>query len=48
MAGGGSSGSATTGVWVDNGTQFYLQDVSGGKPVTAANTLAQVTVIVRP
>ena len=48
MAGGGPSGSATTGVWVANGTRFYLQDVSGGKPLTAANTLAQVTVIVRP
>jgi hypothetical protein len=44
---GGSSGTATTGVWVSNGTTFYLQDVSGGKPASAANTLAQVTVIVR-
>ena len=42
----GSSGSATTGLWVSNGTTFYLQDVSAGKPLVAANTLAQLTVIV--
>jgi hypothetical protein len=48
MTGGGSSGSATTGVWVPNGLNFFLQDVSGGKPLTAANTLAEVTVVVRP
>ena len=48
MARGGSSGTATTGVWVANGTRFYLQDVSGGKPLIAANTLAELTVIVRP
>ena len=47
LTGGGSSGSATTGVWVSNGTRFYLQDASDGKALTAANTLAQVTVIVR-
>lgn len=47
MAAGESNGSATTGAWVTNGTRFYLQDVSGGKPLTAANTLAQVTAIVR-
>jgi hypothetical protein len=48
MTGGGSSGSATTGLWVPNGLTFYLQDVSGGKPLTGANTLANVTVVVRP
>jgi hypothetical protein len=48
MAGGGASGTTTTGVWVSNGMQFYLQDVSGGKPLTSENTLAKVTVIVRP
>lgn len=48
MGGGGPSGSTTTGVWVTNGMRFYLQDVSSGKPLTSANTLAQVTVIVRP
>ncbi len=47
MAFGGPSGSATTGTWVSNGTKFYLQDVSGGKALNAANTLAQVTAIVR-
>jgi hypothetical protein len=47
MTSGGSSGSAITGVWVANGTSFYLQDVSGGNPLTAVNTLAQVTVVVR-
>jgi hypothetical protein len=48
MAIGGPTGSATTGVWVLNGTRFYLQDVSGGKALTGVNTLAQCTVIVRP
>ena len=47
LAGGEHSGTATTGVWVSNGTKFFLQDVSGGKPPTAAHTLAQVTVVVR-
>lgn len=45
---GGSSGTATTGAWVANGARFYLQDVSGGKPLSAPNTLAQIMVIVRP
>ena len=35
----GPSGSATTGKWVADGMVFYLQDVSGGKPLTLANTL---------
>ena len=48
MAAGGPSGSVSTGAWVSNGTRFYLQDASGGKPLTAANTLAQVMVIVKP
>jgi hypothetical protein len=48
MTAGGSSGSATTGVWVSNGLTFFLQDVSDGKPLTGANTLANVTVIVNP
>jgi hypothetical protein len=47
FVGGGASGSATTGVWVSNGTRFYLQDVSDGKALTSANTLAQAAVIVR-
>jgi hypothetical protein len=33
-----------TGVWVNNGTQFFLQDVSNGKALTAVNTLAVLTV----
>lgn len=40
----GNNGSVKTGVWVSNGTPFYLQDVSGGKPLTAANTVASVIV----
>lgn len=40
----GSSGSMMTGVWVNNGTQFFLQDVSNGKALNAANTLAVLTV----
>ncbi len=43
---GGSAGSAQTFAWVTNGMIFYLQDVSGGKPLTAANTLGTVTVAV--
>ncbi len=37
------SGQATTGNWVSNGLQFYLQDTSNGKPLTSANTLGVVT-----
>jgi RHS repeat-associated protein len=44
FAAGGASGSATTGKWVSQGTVFYLQNVTGGLPLTAANTLATVTV----
>ncbi len=44
FAGGGSTGSATTGAWVTDGLAFYLQDTSGGAPLTAANTLAVVVV----
>jgi hypothetical protein len=46
FAEGGSTGSAPTGPWVTNGLTFYLQDVSGGKPLTAANTLGTITVTV--
>ena len=35
--------SATTGQWVRDGMAFYLQDVSNGRPLTSANTLATVT-----
>jgi hypothetical protein len=40
----GSQGSAQTGAWVTDGMTFYLQDVTGGKPLTAANTLATLVV----
>jgi hypothetical protein len=41
---GSGSFSKTTGKWVREGMTFYLQNVSGGLPLTAANTLATVTV----
>ena len=44
LATGGSSGTVTTGKWVGNATQFFLQDVSGGLPLSPENTLATVTV----
>jgi hypothetical protein len=47
FAAGGSKGSAETGAWVSNGLMFYLQDTTGGKPLTSANTLATVNVIVQ-
>lgn len=40
----GPASTATTGKWVSNGTIFYLQDVTGGKPLTAENTVATLTV----
>jgi hypothetical protein len=36
----GFKGSMTTGAWVKDGMTFYLQDVTGGKPLTPDNTLA--------
>lgn len=42
----GPLGSATTGTWVSNGMVFFLQDVTDGRPLTLANTLATVTVAV--
>ena len=41
-------GSVTTGPWVTDGTTFYLQDVTGGKPRTSANTLATTVVHLKP
>jgi parallel beta-helix repeat protein len=41
---GGSRGSAQTGLWVPDGMTFYLQDVTGGKQLTAENTLATLVV----
>ncbi len=43
----GPMGSMDTGAWVTQGTTFYLQDVSNGKALTAANTVAMVTVQVQ-
>lgn len=42
--GNANNGSAQTLLWVPDGMTFYLQDISGGKPLTAANTLATVVV----
>src|SRR5438128_592029 len=44
----GPDGCARTGEWVSEGTVFYLQDVSGGLPLSAANTLTQVTAQLTP
>jgi parallel beta-helix repeat protein len=44
FAGGGNRGSSQTGPWVSDGMTFYLQDVSEGKALTAANTLATLVV----
>lgn len=46
----GPSKCATTGDWVPDGMRFYLQDVSGGRPLTPAHTLdvVQVRVHQRP
>jgi hypothetical protein len=41
---GGNRGSAQTGLWVTDGMTFYLQDVGGGKPLTAENTLTTLVV----
>ncbi len=43
----GNAGGVTTDKWVGDGTTFFLQDVSGGKPLTAANTLASIRFTVR-
>ncbi|HEX4229519.1 MAG TPA: hypothetical protein VHZ07_12680 [Bryobacteraceae bacterium] len=43
FAGGGSTGSATTGPWVTDGMVFYLQDASNGNATSPSNTLATVT-----
>lgn len=44
LASGGTTGSVTTGNWVATGTVFYLQNVTGGLPLTAEYTLATATV----
>jgi parallel beta-helix repeat protein len=40
----GDRGSAQTGLWVPDILTFYLQDVTGGRPLTAENTLATLVV----
>ncbi|MGA7412814.1 MAG: hypothetical protein WBW33_20220, partial [Bryobacteraceae bacterium] len=42
------SGSADTGSWVTEGMQFFMQDVTNGKPLTLANTIGIATAHVRP
>jgi hypothetical protein len=37
-------GTVPTGKWVKDGMKFYLQDVSGGKPLTPENTITTLTV----
>ena len=44
FASGGNQGSVQTGAWVTDGMTFYLQDVTGGKALTANNTLATLVV----
>jgi hypothetical protein len=44
----GPQGEKTTEKWVSNGMVFYLQDVSGGKPLTRENTLDRTTVYLAP
>ena len=39
FASGGSSGTASTGPWVIDGMQFFLQDVSGGEPGVTLSTV---------
>lgn len=41
---GSNRGSAATGPWVPDGMTFYLQDVTGGKPLTSDHTLASLVV----
>jgi hypothetical protein len=43
FAGTTGSGSAITGSWVTDGMQFYLQDVTSGKPLTLDNTIGIAT-----
>ena len=38
----GNRGSIQTGLWVSDGTTFYLQDVTDGKPLNSDSTLATV------
>jgi hypothetical protein len=40
----GNRGSIQTGAWVSDGLTFYLQDVTGGNPLTSDYTLATLVV----
>jgi parallel beta-helix repeat protein len=40
----GNRGSIQTGIWVSDGLTFYLQDVTGGNPLTSDYTLATLVV----
>jgi hypothetical protein len=40
----GTRGSIQTGLWVSDGLTFYLQDVTGGNPLTSDYTLATIVV----
>jgi hypothetical protein len=40
---GADGGGKPTGKWVRDGTVVYLQDLSGGNPLTAENTIATLT-----
>ena len=40
------NGNSKTGKWVRNGMVFFLQDISGGKPLIPENTIASATVTV--
>jgi len=40
----GNRGSIQTGAWVPDGMTFYLQDATGGKPLTSDYTLATLVV----
>ena len=44
LSAGGPQGSTTTGQWVRDGTAFFLQDVTNGTALVAANTLAVATI----
>jgi len=43
----GPAGNAATGLWVQDGTTFFLQDVTGKQALVAEHTLATVRVAVR-
>jgi hypothetical protein len=46
LTSGQSTGQAWTGEWVSNGMEFFLQDVTDGRPLTPRFTLARVKIAV--